>query len=130
MALKGEKEKLEKEVDACIKHVVGEAHAQNKEEINELLVCYNAQVLKHRDLSWLGDDYSYLLGKAWDSMVDEEKGPDGTDVVDEFALESKYLRSDEPKFLHDAQLALQKEALDSIKESIEEGSGLSEIGPA
>lgn len=63
-------------------------------ELDPLLILYNANVLKHRNLTWLGKDYPYQLHRAWDLLVSKEQRLHGTDNVDVTKLESEILMGD------------------------------------
>lgn len=57
-------------------------------ELDPLLMLYNANVLKYRNLAWLGQDYPYLH-RAWEFLVSEEKRHHGQKTSTQPNLKAK-----------------------------------------
>lgn len=91
-------------------------------ELDPFLVLYNANVLKHRNLTWYGEDYPYELWRAWESLVVEEKKLLNSKDNDLSRLENEMLLGDKPKSLHDIQLSHQKESDVASSHEVGEGS--------
>ena len=99
------------------------AESRLEADIEDLLVVYNANVLRHRGLAWL-DDYPTHLYNAWGRLVEEEKEAHQGESVDEFELENRILTEDEKKVLHESMILREKERLGAQHFEVGEGSGV------
>ena len=110
---------METEVEEKVKS----AESRLEADIEDLLVVYNANVLRHRGLALL-DDYSVHLRSAWGRLVEKEKEAHPGESVDEFELENRLLTDDEKKILHDSMISYKKERLGTQHLEVGEGSGV------
>ena len=99
-----------KEVETEVEEKVQAERFKMEAEFDELLDTYNANVLEHRNLAWLGD-YSMLLYSAWKKLVENKRMSCPDRVLDEFELESRLLSEVERRILHEAIISVEKEKL-------------------
>ena len=64
-----------------------------------LIAEFNARVLMHRDLTFLGEGYLESLADAWEALIEIRKAEHGTEEIDEGALIKEYLKGNEPSDL-------------------------------
>lgn len=94
-------------MDAFVKKEVEAAKKRMMERFAPLIIIkYNANVLKFRNLEWLGDDYPRVLALAWEQVVKEEKEFPKGGEVDVAHLEEEVLVGDEPMVLREGELTL------------------------
>ena len=110
-------------VEAEIEERVQQAEAMQEADIEDLLITYNANVLKHRNLAWL-QDYPVHLHSAWERLVEGEEEAHPDESVDRFELENRLLTDEEKKVLHDAMIAHEKEMVGGRSLEAGEGSGV------
>ena len=110
-------------VETEVEEKVQQAEARLEADIEDLLITYNANVLKHRNLAWL-QDYPVHLRSAWERLVEEEGEAHPGESVDRFELENRLLTEDEKKVLHDAIIAHEKEMVGGRSLEVGEGSGV------
>ena len=68
-----------------------------------LIAEYNARVLMHRDLTFVGEGYLESLAEAWDTLIKIKKVELGVEEIDEDALVKEFLRGNEPSDLSTAK---------------------------
>ena len=111
-----------KSVEAEIQEKILEERSRLDAEFDDLLVTYNANVLEHRNLAWLGDD-SMILYNAWTRLVNEKRAAHLDGALDDFELEMRLLTEDERKTLHEVVISMAKERLGVQSLETGEGSG-------
>ena len=98
LAVRIQKEELDKELSRLEKikeqaRIMGQNEI--KEKVDPLFAAHNAQVLIHRDLTFIKDDYHESLLDAWEQVLNIKEDELGADNVDEDVLISEILRGRE-----------------------------------
>lgn len=62
------------EAEARIESKVKAIEARMEDELEDLMVLYNANILGNHNLNWI-EDYPFHLYKAWSCLVEDEKWP-------------------------------------------------------
>ena len=112
-----------REVETEVEEKVKSAEPRLEADIEDLLVVYNANVLRHRGLAWL-DDFPTHLYNAWGRLVEGEKEAHQGESMDEFELENRILTGDEKRILHESMILREKEKLGAQHFEVGEGSGV------
>ena len=81
-------------VETEVEEKVKSAESRLETDIEDLLITYNANILKYRNLALL-DNYLTHLYNAWGQLVKEEKAVHLGESIDEFELENRMLNEDE-----------------------------------
>lgn len=108
---------VETEVEERVRTVESRLEA----DIEDLIIIYNANVLKHRNLALL-ENYLVHLHNAWGRLVEDEKAVHPDESIDEFELENRMLNEDERKILHESIILHEKEKLGIQHSEVGEGS--------
>ena len=80
------------DIDSRLEAAREEGREEIKTEFDPLIAEFNARVLMHRDLTFLGDGYLESLAEAWETLIQIRKVESGADEVDEEALIKEFLR--------------------------------------
>ena len=98
LAVRIQKEELDKEI-AHLEEIKEQARIMGQNEIkvkvDPLFTAHNAQLLIHRDLTFMKDDYLESLLDAWNQVLNIKETEFGTDNVNEEVLISQILRGRE-----------------------------------
>lgn len=96
------------DIDSRLKAAREEGREEIKTEFVPLIAEFNARVLMHRDLTFLGDGYLESLAEALETLIQIRKAESGVEEVDEEALVKEFLRRKEPSDLSAAKALYSK----------------------
>ena len=91
------------EVDSRLEVAKEEGREEVKSMFDPLIAEYNAPVLMHRDLTFLGESYLESLAEAWETLIEIKKVEHGIEEVNEEALIKEFLKENEPSDLSAAK---------------------------
>ena len=90
------------EIDSRLEVATEAGREEVKCMFDPFIAEYNAHVLMHRDLTFLGEGYLESLAEAWKSLIKFRKVELGTEEVDEDTLVKEFLRGNKPSDLSTA----------------------------
>ena len=91
------------DIDSRLEAAREEGREEIKTAFDPLIAEFNARVLMHRDLTFLGDGYLESLLEAWETLIQIRKAERGVEEVDEGALIKEFLKGNEPSDLSAAK---------------------------